>query len=135
VPHDPNQSSLPGAWTPPATRSWSPYREGTIFEENTVRIDEENLVVVRFWRDGRAIVDFTLHQQLGYFGRWIDVVRVDCEHRQVHYHLMDRDGNQLKREVIREITGVGDVVQGYGIAYDWIWAEYLENRRRWHRGQ
>lgn len=34
-----------------------------MFEENTVRIDEENLVVVRFWRDGRAIVDFTLHQQ------------------------------------------------------------------------
>jgi hypothetical protein len=34
-----------------------------MFEENTVRIDEENLVVVRFWRDGRAIVDLTLQQQ------------------------------------------------------------------------
>ena len=135
MPHDPNQPSFPGIWVSTEAQIWTPYREGTIPDENPIRLNDTNQVVVRFWRDGKSVVDFTIHQQLRYLGEWNDVVRVDCSHGEVHYHLLDKMGNELKRDVIREIRGVGDVSQGYGIAHDWMWHAYDENTRRWHRGQ
>lgn len=132
---DPSQPSLPGIWVSTEPRIWEPYRDGAVADENPIRINDTNQVVVRFWRDGRSIVDFTIHQQLRYFGHWHDVVRVDCNHGEVHYHLMDKSGGELKREVIREIRAIGDVSKGYGMAHEWVWNTYEENTRRWRRGQ
>ena len=82
------------------------------------------------------VVDFCLSHQayVEDVDAWLDVVRVDCCHGEVHAHHLDREGRQLTRSVIRPIGHVGDVQAGLEEAEALIYDRWEQHARRWDRG-
>jgi hypothetical protein len=63
------------------------------------------------WWDGGMLNDFVMSQQVKgeEEDEWIDIVRIDCSHQEVHIHRFDvRDDDESTRRILRSITSPGD---------------------------
>lgn len=76
-----------------------------------------------------------IHQTEAGPGRWVDVIKVDTKHDEVHAHRYDTEGREFDRRVIRPIEGFADVDTGYTDAYCLVTERIGENLRRWARGR
>lgn len=79
---------------PPAEELWTPYREG-LPGSSTIDLVDGSRIHRRRWWDGQLLTDFLSLQQVEVGdddeAEWIDIVRVDCCHQEVHVHRLYAD--------------------------------------------
>lgn len=121
--------------TAPSPPRWTPDLEDA--EEFTyfVRLDADSQIYVRQMVLRGQVVAFAVMQQRLLHGGWVDVVRVDSCHGEVHVHRWGRSGQELHREVIRPIAGQEDVDYGLDVALEIVEGHWEENLRRWDLGR
>lgn len=112
---------------PDEAPDWEP-PDDVLQEEHPIIFDDENRLLVRLAWDGAQLADFCLALQTRIEGKWLDVVRYDCAHGTVHAHYFRRDGSELHRRTVRQISGFKDVRDGYDIAYKAI-SKWEDHRR------
>jgi hypothetical protein len=92
---------------------------------------------VRVWTDSSGkVVHFAMVQITRWKDdeEWMQVVRVDCAHDQVHIHRYVDPEKEVSKERFRSITCQEDVVAGYEYAETVIFEKWEMNRRRWEHG-
>lgn len=115
---------------------WKPYRLGAKDDSFTIDLLGNCRMHHGMWHEGGQLVDFVMSQQVWIpdQGEWIDIVRIDTCHGEVHIHRFDADTEET-RKVIREIMVVEDVAAGLVEAETIIYDGWAENLRRWEHGR
>lgn len=124
-----DMSDDPPAWTPDDS-TW----ETT--EYTIPLLGTEDRVVVRLATDRAKVMDFAMMQQVLVDledDEWVDIVRIDCCHGEVHIHRFDMQGND-SRQALFPLTGPADVQKGLDYAEDVVYEQWEANRRRWEVG-
>ena len=101
-------------WTPP---------DDVRHDDVRIRLNDENELFIRLNSSGGGLAAFCVSQRIVVAGKWAEAVRVDCAHGTVHVHYLRRDGSEIRRRELRQITGFADVAKGYDEAI----AKILEN--------
>lgn len=118
-------------WKPPAELETEPGIWTPLTETARVR-------VVTHWSKTkpRRIVDYAVIQHTLHEMHWCNVVRVDCDHSEVHRHGPDFLANgKLRRSLIREITQQSDVEDTYNEQRDSILTNFEDAERKWHESR
>jgi hypothetical protein len=100
-----------------------------------VFVGDEDRFTYREVRNGKGLlIDFSLCH-----GHWIgpgeddwaEIVRVDCDHGEVHRHSFGPNGTRRKW---RDILGYDDIEAAVGYAEKTVVQRFDENLRRWEYG-
>lgn len=83
---------------------------------------------------GRTI-EFVVTLRALVLGRWVDVVRYDTCHGEVHVHRFGMTGREFARRPLWTIHTPADVEAGLDEAERSVNDEWQENLRRWRRGE
>lgn len=106
-------------------------------EEWKVALTDHDHLVVRQRIFRGKICDFAIIQfRRDHNDVTFAIVRVDCCHGTVHRHVLSREGEDLEREVIKEIPAIDgrDVVDSmFSGMYDRMMSDYDANVRGWLR--
>lgn len=122
--------------------SWTPDIDLTRrIDYVAVLLDQDDRYHVRMDFDARGqLVDFSLAQQrrvvkdgTGNSEDWVDVIRVDCCHGEVHAHRSTRSGKRTRRKWCK-IEGPDDVNAGWEYANRAVLDQWPQNLRRWEHG-
>jgi hypothetical protein len=111
----------------PQETRWQPDRRGTP-ESYPVDFGRGCRLHSELWFDGGLLTDLVLIlEREEEEDEWVELVRVDCCHNQVHLHRFDFDESQVRR-VLVDVTRPEDIQTGADLAEDLIyghWENYL----------
>jgi hypothetical protein len=106
-----------------------PYSESYLINETTK-------IIQKLGHDERErLAEWAVIQQKLCNGEWKTVAVYDnCHFKGVHRHLYNRDGARFDEKPIARVTSYNDVALGLDSVLDWLGKNWLENERRWARG-
>jgi hypothetical protein len=125
-----------GAGHQPTEPSWLPDPDDCEDYGYTFDLGGAARVIVRLRTYNTKIIEFAMTQQTRTAAdAWREVIRIDSAHGEVHAHRFNRSGEQFLRSVLRPITAIADVEEGYQEAEAIIFDGWQENLERWSRGR
>jgi len=118
-------------WKPPSDLESDPGIWEPVTETARIRV-----VTHRTRTKPRRIADYAVIQHTLHNQGWCTVVRVDCDHSEVHSHGPEfTQLGKLKRTVIREITQQSDVEDTYNEQTASIYSNFENAERKWHESR
>lgn len=122
-------------------KPWRPYRpEPADTQVHPMFGAPITRIVYVMWWDGTLLTDFVLTQQVNVGTDedpdWVEIVRVDCRHGEVHSHLLYLSSSNADDvyNVIQSISTPEDLRKGAEAAEELVFGQWQQHLRRWEHG-